>query len=213
MLEPASMTIFTYSKQFAVERAQMNSTTSPLEDESHRKLTLNLSRNQDCSNNRGANHINFSVAALLADTRNRKTPSPLPEQPAVSSEDDIPENEDDLEMESGDDEENIDVEAVKRSSPDSSRTPPHSLNSFLQHPASSIMAARFMFGSQPVTPVRPTPFSALAAAAAAYSAGLQPSSSWPSVHGPYNPTSSVFPSFTNTLSNSPGKLLLIRLFV
>lgn len=205
MLEPASMTIFTYSKQFAVERAQMNSTTSPLEDDNHRKLTLNLGRNQDCSNNRGANHINFSVAALLADTRNRKTPSPLPEQPVVSSEDDIPENDDDLEMESGDDDENIDVEAVKRSSPENSRTPPHSLNSFLQNPASSIMAARFMLGSQPVTPVRPTPFSALAAAAAAYSAGLQHSSTWPSVHGPYNPTSSVFPSFTNTLSNSPGK--------
>ncbi|KAL6955428.1 hypothetical protein U1Q18_052024, partial [Sarracenia purpurea var. burkii] len=60
-----------------------------------------------------------------------------------------------------------------------------------------------MLGSQPVTPVRPTPFSALAAAAAAYSAGLQHSSTWPSVHGPYNPTSSCFPSFTNTLSNSP----------
>ncbi|KAL6955427.1 hypothetical protein U1Q18_052023 [Sarracenia purpurea var. burkii] len=96
----------------------MNSTTSPLEDDNHRKLTLNLGRNQDCSNNRGANHINFSVAALLADTRNRKTLAPLPEQPVVSSEDDIPENDDDLEMESGDDDENIDVEAVKRSSPE-----------------------------------------------------------------------------------------------
>lgn len=204
MLEPASMTIFTYSKQFPVERAPMNSTTSPLDDaDNHRKLTLNLSRNADCPSDRAANRINFSVAALLADTRNRKTPSPLPEQPAVSSEDDAPENDEDLDMESGEDEENIDVEAVKRSSPDDSRTPPHSLNSFLQHP-SSIMAARFMLSQQPVTPVRPTPqFSALAAAAAA-AYGLQHSSSWPSVHGHYNPTSSVFPSFTNTLSNSPG---------
>lgn len=202
MLEPASMTIFTYPKQFLVERSPMNSTTSSLEDtENHRKLTLNLSRNADCPSDRTASRINFSVAALLADTRNRKTPSPLPEQPAISSEDDMPDNDEDVDMDSGDDDENIDVEEVKRASPDDSRTPPHSLNSFLQHPASSIMAARFMLGQQPVTPVRPTPtFSALAAAAAAY--GLQHSSSWP--HSPYNPTSSVFPSFTNTLSNSPG---------
>ncbi len=202
------MTIYTYSKQFPVERAPMNSTTtSPLEDDSHRKLTLNLSRNQDCASNRGANHINFSVAALLADTRNhhRKTPSPLPEQQLASSEDDIPDNDEDLDMESGEDDENIDVEAVKRAgSPgDSTTPPPHSLNSFLQHPANSLMAARFMLGAQPVPPVRPTPFSAFAAAAAASFAGLQHSSSWS--HGPYNPASSVFPSFTDSLSNSPGK--------
>lgn len=158
MLEPASMTIFTstFPKQFPVERAPMNSTTSSLEDtENDRKLTLNLSRNSDCPSDRGVNRINFSVASLLADTRNRKSPSP-----------------------------------------DDRKTP-------------SPEPARFMLGhQQPVTPVRPTPtFIALAAAAAAY--GLQHSSSWPSVHGPYNPASSVFPSFTNTLSNSPGEFMLL----
>lgn len=156
MLEPASMTIFTstFSKQFPVERAPMNSSTSPLEDtETDRKLTLNLSRNADCPNDRGVNRINFSVASLLADTRNRKSPSP-----------------------------------------DDRKTP-------------SPEPARFMLGhghQQPVTPVRPTPtFVALAAAAAAF--GLQHSTSWPSVHGPYSPATSVFSSFTSTLSNSPGK--------
>ncbi|XKL63341.1 hypothetical protein PGB90_005705 [Kerria lacca] len=204
MLEPASMTILTYPKQFSVERGPMNTTTSPLEDDSHRKITLNLSRNQDCSNNRGANHISFSVAALLADTRNSKTPSPIPEKPAVSSEDDIPDNDEDLDLESGEDDENIDVEVIKRetASPNNSRTPPNAFSSFLHNPTSSIMAARFMFGSQPITPVRPTPFTAIAAAAAAYTAG------WPSVHGSYNPASSVFPPFTNALSNSPGKSLV-----
>lgn len=146
----------------------------------------------------------------------------------MTSEDDIqPEDDDDDDLdleESGlEDEENIDVEALRRSSPGNhssgAATPPllpptasqssSAVNSFLQHPASSLMAARFMLGSQhPVTPVRPTPFSALAAAAAAYSAGLQHSTpSWPSVHGHYNPATTVFPSFGNSLSNSSGKFI------
>lgn len=227
MLQPASMTILQYGKQYSVERpVPMNTTTaaanSPLDDDpSHRKLTLNLSRNADCPGTRAANHISFSVAALLADTRERrhsKSPSPAPspamEQSATaSSEDDIPDPDEDLDMlESGDDEENIDVEdeaAVKRSigSPDRDcRTPPQtSLNSFLQQTPSSIMAARFMLGSPSVPPVRPMPLGAAYHNAVAAAFGLQ--ASWPSVHGPYNPTGSVFPSFTNNLPNSPGKLM------
>jgi len=62
----------------------------------------------------------------------------------------------------------------------------------------------------PVTPVRPTPFSALAAAAAAYSAGLQQHSSpspWSLGHYP----GSLFPgglppgAFNPGLPNSNGK--------
>lgn len=222
MLQPASMTILQYGKQYSVERSvPMNTTTANLsldDDPSHRKLTLNLSRNADCPT-RAANHISFSVAALLADTRERrhsKSPSPAAspamEQLAIaSSEDEIQDPDEDLDMlESGDDEENIDVEAeaaVKRSlSPDRDcRTPPQtSLNSFLQQ-TPSIMAARFMLGSQSVPPVRPMPLGAYHNAVAA-AFGLQ--ASWPSVHGPYNPPGSVFPSFTNNLPNSPGKLVL-----
>ncbi|KAK7591261.1 hypothetical protein V9T40_002874 [Parthenolecanium corni] len=221
MLQEASMTIVQYKKQYSAERpVPMNTTTaanSLLDDDpNHRKLTLNLSRNADCAGTRAANHFNFSVAALLADTRERrhsKSPSPSPspalEQSATaSSEDDIPDEDLDM-LESGDDEENIDVEAeaaVKRSvgSPNRDcRTPPQtSLNSFLQQAPSSIMAARFMLGSPSVPPVRPMPLGAYQHAVAA-AFGLP--ASWPSVHGPYTPPGSVFPSFTNNLPNSPGK--------
>lgn len=66
----------------------------------------------------------------------------------------------------------------------------------------------------PVTPVRPTPFSALAAAAAAYSAGLQQHSApgpWSLGHYP----GSIFPgalppgAFNPGLSNSAGKFRIV----
>lgn len=162
------------------------------------------------------NGISFSVAALLADTRPlRRTPTPSvvemgPSPILASSEEDmIMQEDEDLDLEeSGLEDEGsiVDVEVCRENrSPEGTRTPPTSVNSFLQHPASGLMAARLMIGSTPVAPVRPTPFSALAAAAAAYSAGLQQPHppSW-SVHGHY-PGPPVFPSFTTGLSGSPGK--------
>lgn len=129
-----------------------------------------------------SNGISFSVAALLADTRPRRTPTPV--EP----------DDDDLELQESSGEEDTEVDVEGR------RTPPGSLLN--QHSSSTAaQVARLMM---PVAPVRPTPFSALAAAAAAYSAGLQqPPQGW--VHGHYGGPA-VFPSFGGGLAGSPGKL-------
>lgn len=131
------------------------------------------------------NGISFSVAALLADTRPRRSPTPV-----VGTEEP---DDDDLELQesSGEDDADLEVDVEGR------RTPPNSLLN--QHSsATAAQVARLML---PVTPVRPTPFSALAAAAAAYSL-QQPPQGW--VHGHY-PGPPVFPSFGGGLSGSPGK--------
>lgn len=114
--------------------------------------------------------IKFSVAALLADTRPRR--SPEPEEDELSGL-----------------EEDVDVEEAE--SPNAS---------FLQHPG-NLMAARLMLSSSPsVTPIRPTPTTFSALAAAAYTAALQPHHpSWSHYPGP-----PVFPSFGSSLSGSPG---------
>ncbi|XP_014241920.1 homeobox protein vab-15-like [Cimex lectularius] len=124
--------------------------------------------------------ISFSVAALLADTRPRRSP--------------VPESQSEEELEST--EEDVDVEEEKQEQP---QYPPVSQQHSL---------ARFMLGQnqQASGPIRPTPFTAFAAAAAAaaaYSAasGLPPHSApWPVHHFPGAP---VFPSFHGPLSSSP----------
>lgn len=135
---------------------------------------------------KSASGISFSVAALLADTRPRKSPQPV--TPTGSDE----------EMESAD--EDVDVEEDKATDDGYRGSPPMQNN-----------LARFMLGQPPNSgPIRPTPFTAFAAAAAAaaaYSAaGLPPHSSpWPGVH--HFPGGPVFPSFHGPLSSSPGKSL------
>jgi hypothetical protein len=146
-----------------------------------------VNHQQQTTNSRSS-HISFSVAALLADTRptprHRASPAflssqspPLEsstpyhsEQPLTSSDDDL--NDDESEQGSA-----VDVEVLRDSnSPGSTPRPLHPTGS-----AADVLSARFMLagghgpggGGSVVTPVRPTPFSALAAAAAAYSAGLQ----------------------------------------
>lgn len=191
--------------------------------ENPRKSTTPHRQSENNSPASRGNGISFSVAALLADTRPlRRTPTPSsviennsgPSPILASSEEDVVTQDDDLDLEESgleDEESIVDVEACRdnegAASPEGARTPPTSMSSFLQHhqsAATNLMAARLMLGSPPVAPVRPTPFSALAAAAAAYSAGLQQPphhTSW-SVHGHY-PGPPVFPSFTSGLSGSP----------
>lgn len=150
---------------------------------------------QQQTTNSRPSHISFSVAALLADTRpssrHRSPPSFLSSQspplepstpyrsehPLTSSDEEL--NDDESEQGSA-----VDVEVLRdSSSPVNTPTPttPPPLHPGARMSASSVdtLSARFMLagahgpGAGVVTPVRPTPFSALAAAAAAYSAGLQ----------------------------------------
>jgi len=150
---------------------------------------------QQQTTNSRPSHISFSVAALLADTRpssrHRSSPSFLSSQspplepstpyrsehPLTSSDEEL--NDDESEQGSA-----VDVEVLRdSSSPVNTLTPttPPPLHTGARMSASSVdtLSARFMLagahgpGAGVVTPVRPTPFSALAAAAAAYSAGLQ----------------------------------------
>lgn len=167
----------------------------------------------------GLDLLVFSLAALLADTRPRQksphsvTQSPPPEErldhPLTSSDEEL---EDD---ESGHEGSIVDV-CRDSNSPDmrSPATPEPRMGADLVLPPGS---ARFLLGGGGmVTPVRPTPFSALAAAAAAYSAGLQhhgaaghPGNPWqtsPLVgHYPMFPGGSagIGPTFTSGLAGSP----------
>lgn len=136
-------------------------------------------------------HISFSVAALLADTRpsprHRASPSFLQSQspplesstpyqsehPLTSSDDEL--NDDDSEQGSA-----VDVEVLRDSNSPVNTPTPLTPPPLQQGGGSAdMLSARFMLagghapGAGMVTPVRPTPFSALAAAAAAYTAGLQ----------------------------------------
>lgn len=140
-------------------------------------------------------HISFSVAALLADTRpssrHRSPPSFLSSQspplepsnpyhsehPLTSSDEEL--NDDESEQGSA-----VDVEVLRDSSspvntPTPTTPPPLHPGVRMSGNSADMLPARFMLagahgpGAGIVTPVRPTPFSALAAAAAAYSAGLQ----------------------------------------
>ncbi|XP_046667574.1 muscle segmentation homeobox [Homalodisca vitripennis] len=191
MLEaPASMTVLKLQRLPSLPRpSKMDS-----EQESPRK-TSTPSRQSDSPRGNG---ISFSVAALLADTRPRRSPTPVESGPSpvlASSED---QEDEDLDLESGMEDEGsiVDVEVCREG--ESPRTPPTSVSSFLQQHQAQV--ARLML---PVAPVRPTPFSALAAAAAAYSAGLQqPHPQGWGVHGHY-PGPPVFPSFGGGLSGSP----------
>ncbi|XP_054273043.1 homeobox protein MSX-2 [Macrosteles quadrilineatus] len=131
--------------------------------------------------------ISFSVAALLADTRPRRSPTPV----LASSEDGV--EDDDQDDDASGAEDDVDVEVTE-----GPRSPPTSVSSFLQQQQAAQVARLMM----PVAPVRPTPFSALAAAAAAYSAGLQQQHPQSWVHGHY-PGSPVFPNFGGGLSGSP----------
>lgn len=180
MLEaPASMTVLKLQRLPSLPHNKMDS-----EQESPSK-TSTPSRQSESP------RISFSVAALLADTRPRRSPTPV----LASSEDGGVEDDDqDLDDASGA-EDDVDVEVTE-----GPRTPPTSVSSFLQQQQAA-QVARLML---PVAPVRPTPFSALAAAAAAYSAGLQQPHPQSWVHGHY-PGSPVFPSFGGGLSGSPGK--------
>jgi hypothetical protein len=141
---------------------------------------------QQQTTNSRTSHISFSVAALLADTRptSRHRSPPLEsstpyqsEQPLTSSDEEL--NDDESEQGSA-----VDIEVLRDSnSPVSTPTPltppPLPPGGRLSGGPADVLSARFMFasghgpGGGVVTPVRPTPFSALAAAAAAYSAGLQ----------------------------------------
>lgn len=189
--EPASMTVLKLQRLPTLPRPNMDS-----EQESPRK-TSTPSRNSDSPRGNG---ISFSVAALLADTRPRRTPTPVDNGPSpilASSEE---QDDEDMFLESGGEDEGsiVDVEVCREG--ETPRTSPSSVSSLLQQQAQGM--ARLML---PVTPVRPTPFSALAAAAAAYSAGLQqPHSQGWGVHGHY-PGPPVFPNFGGGLSGSPGK--------
>ncbi|RZF49162.1 hypothetical protein LSTR_LSTR008448 [Laodelphax striatellus] len=117
--------------------------------------------------------ISFSVAALLSDKRPPRERSPRTPEP---EEDELSGLEEDVDVEDGD-------------SPTAS----------LMHHPNSLMAARLMLGSSPaVTPIRPTPTTFSALAAAAYSAALQPHPSWGHYPGP-----PVFPNFGASLSGSP----------
>lgn len=191
MLEaPASMTVLKLPRLPTLPCPQKMDS----EQESPRK-TSTPTRNTD-SPSRG-NGFSFSVAALLADTRPRRTPTPVKNEEPASSED---QEDEDLDLESGAEDEGSIVDVEVSRDGESPRTPPSSVGSFLQQHQAQV--ARLML---PVTPVRPTPFSALAAAAAAYSAGLQqPHSQGWGVHGHY-PGPPVFPNFGSGLSGSPGK--------
>lgn len=161
MLEPvtsaASMTVLRVNQRGASQQQKMDQEKS----------------GEDCS---PSPRTNFSVAALLADTRPRNR-SPEPEEDELSGL-----------------EEDVDVEDAE--SPNAS---------FLQHPG-NLMAARLMLSSSSsVTPIRPTPTTFSALAAAAYSAALQPHHpSWGHYAGP-----PVFPPFGSSLSGSPGKIIII----
>lgn len=185
------MTVLKLQRLPTLPRPNMDS-----EQESPRK-TSTPSRNSDSPRGNG---ISFSVAALLADTRPRRTPTPVDNGPSpilASSEE---QDDEDMFLESGAEDEGsiVDVEVCREG--ETPRTSPSSVSSLLQQQAQGM--ARLML---PVTPVRPTPFSALAAAAAAYSAGLQqPHSQGWGVHGHY-PGPPVFPNFGGGLSGSPGK--------
>ncbi|XP_022204507.1 muscle segmentation homeobox-like [Nilaparvata lugens] len=113
--------------------------------------------------------ISFSVAALLSDKRPPRERTPEPEEDELSGLDE------DVDVEDGD-------------------SPTASL---LHHP-NSLMAARLMGMAPSVTPIRPTPTTFSALAAAAYSAALQPHPSWGHYPGP-----PVFPNFGASLSGSP----------
>jgi hypothetical protein len=150
---------------------------------------------QQQTTNSRTSHISFSVAALLADTRptsrHRSPPAfltsqspPLEssthyhsEQPLTSSDEEL--NDDESEQGSA-----VDVEVLRDSNspvctPTPLTPPPLQPGGRLSGSPADVLSARFMLagghgpGGGVVTPVRPTPFSALAAAAAAYSAGLQ----------------------------------------
>ncbi|XP_069674196.1 muscle segmentation homeobox-like [Periplaneta americana] len=148
------------------------------------------SNHQQTTNSRPS-HISFSVAALLADTRpspprRRSSPSflsqspPLEttapyqsEHPLTSSEDELNDDED---AESGQGSV-VDVEVLRDSNSPVNTPTPTSTPTPMTPPPSRLGGFMLAGGHTPgagmVTPVRPTPFSALAAAAAAYSAGLQ----------------------------------------
>jgi hypothetical protein len=150
---------------------------------------------QQQTTNSRPSHISFSVAALLADTRpssrHRSSPSFLSSQspplepstpyqsehPLTSSDEEL--NDDESEQGSA-----VDVEVLRDSSspintPTPTTPPPLHPGARMSGNSPDMLPARFMLagaqgpGAGIVTPVRPTPFSALAAAAAAYSAGLQ----------------------------------------
>jgi hypothetical protein len=146
---------------------------------------------QQQTTNSRSSHISFSVAALLADTRpsscHRSSPSflasqspPLESSNPYQSEHHLTSSDDELNDDESDRGSAVDVE-VLRDSNSPVNTPTPMTPPPLQQGGSSadMLSTRFMLsgGHGPsagmVTPVRPTPFSALAAAAAAYSAGLQ----------------------------------------
>ncbi|XP_050534390.1 homeobox protein MSX-2 [Daktulosphaira vitifoliae] len=153
---------------------------------------------------RPSGHIKFSVAALLADTRPVRSPTPN-----SVYDDDMMDTPDD------DDRDSVDVEATGdggrySTTPERGRSP-QSVNPFHHQPSAGAMAARaFMMSGaaghhhhHPVTPVRPTPFTAFAAAAAAaYSAaGMQ----HPGAPGSWHPAAHYaggFPTFGSSGLNS-----------
>ncbi|KAK6622008.1 hypothetical protein RUM44_001815 [Polyplax serrata] len=102
---------------------------------------------------------------------------------------------------------------VERDGESRSPTPSDITNHLIQSRKLEIGSARFMLGEPtPVPPVRPTPFSALAAAAAAYSAGLQQHSApgpWAALShypGALFPTAGLPPgAFGGGLTGSSGK--------
>lgn len=157
--------------------------------------------------------------SYLDNLKGPQSPSRTRLSPMGSEEDLKAEDGEDIDMESGLEDEDegslVDVEALRdeslrnsaNSPEDNSRgSSPAGLHSFQpgSNSANLMAAARLMFGPHSTTPIRPTPYnSALAVAAAAY-AGVHQHPSWP---GHY-PGSQMFSGFGSALAGSPGKTSL-----